>query len=162
MSESVSVFSRIHCFCCDLLIIFKAVFMSFCFAFGVLLSVHQYMWCQDLCFCNTVVNSLQYWRSASKGKTPSDPKMMKVLSLFCVQSKKAHVILNGIRGETSKWAPFSKTTSCPCFPSKPVHNAIYDCRHSCEEMKSTIRMNVRWPFSVQRTVATSYKPQSGA
>lgn len=49
--------------------------------------------------------------------------MMKVPSpfYFCWP----HVILNGIRGNTSKWAPFSKTTSCPCFLSKPVHNAMW-------------------------------------
>lgn len=38
---------------------------------------------------------------------------------------KSYVILNGKRGSTSKWTPFSKNSSCPYFSSTPLHNAIW-------------------------------------
>lgn len=96
----------------------------------------------------TITGLLIKERRGIKGKTHRF-EMIKVPML------NSHVILNAIRGNTSKWAPFSKTTSCPYFPSKPVHNATWlslfmwgNERHNSNEWPV-------WPFYCKCAVAKS-------
>ncbi len=114
----VSLFPLKTLFLSELLFIFRTVFFVF-------YSQCIFIWGQIFCVYHFV--------AVSKGKTRNSRKHMVIykrwkfyIHFIAVDThKKSHVILNGIRGNTSKWAPFSKTTSCPYFSLKPVHNAIW-------------------------------------
>lgn len=93
---------------------------------------------------SVTANTVYYYWSDSKG---NKGKMCFQCSCYflSVDQNKSHVVLNGIRGNASKRATFSKPPHIRIFlPSRIT--MPHDHPHSCEEIKSTIQMNGLWPF----------------